>query len=434
MSDTGNSARPRQLTMAAGFVIGGSVLLVLSAFDKLTRLHSIDTRAAVVQFVDTPLGGVLGLDVSDSLAVWKVVLMVAAACAAATAVLGGYALMRSRAARLALSILAVPILLTSPLTGVLTGAVIAAATVMLWSGPARDWFAGRPIRQVEPATRDSGSGSNAWETTMPPAGPSHDEDQAPAGPGAEAGGPPDDVPETPPASSLSTAGSSRQPGAMTGYGERTAGPVAGQGAAWVPPPYAAVGRVSAVPVTVKIACVLTWVFSGVVALLYLGLMVVLVVAQDRMVDYVVKVPEWERANLDQGMILPVLWFGCLLFLGWSLGACVLAWFTWRRHNWARWLLVASASATLVAALFAFPVGILHQLAAALTIGGLLGAAPREWFANRQRPPGPPPPSGWGPPQGGQYPPQQGQYPPQQGPGPGPGQGQAPPPGGKPPVW
>ena len=43
----------------------------------------------------------------------------------------------------------------------------------------------------------------------------------------------------------------------------------------------------AVPVTVKVACVLTWVFSGVVALLYLGLMVVLVAAQDRIVDFVV---------------------------------------------------------------------------------------------------------------------------------------------------
>ena len=47
----------------------------------------------------------------------RVGLMVAAACAAAAAVLGVYALQRHRAARVALSVLAVPILLTAPLTG-----------------------------------------------------------------------------------------------------------------------------------------------------------------------------------------------------------------------------------------------------------------------------------------------------------------------------
>ena len=85
-------------------------------------------------------------------------------------------------------------------------------------------------------------------------------------------------------------------------------------------------------------------------------------------------PEWQRANLDSDLLVPVLWVGCLMFLGWSLGACVLAWFAWRRHNWARWLLAASAVATVVAAIFAFPVGVLHQPAAA---GGSRGAVARR---------------------------------------------------------
>ena len=75
-------------------------------------------------------------------------LTVAAVCAAAAAVLGFFALQqRSRGARLALTIVAVPILLTAPLTGGLVGALVAASTAVLWSGPARDWFAGRPVRQ-----------------------------------------------------------------------------------------------------------------------------------------------------------------------------------------------------------------------------------------------------------------------------------------------
>jgi hypothetical protein len=449
MSDTDKSARPRQLTMAAGFVIGGSVLLVLTVFDRLSSLQSVDTRDRVAKTLSSPPLDGMGISVTDWLAGQRVGLMIAAACAMAAAVLGIYVLQRHRGARLALSILAVPLLLSTIFPGGLLGTLVAVSILMLWSGQARDWFAGRPVRQLEPAARESGSGrsgasaaSSPWETTLPPADRRTPE-EPPATPEAPQDTTPDSGeesgPRTPPASSLSTTSSSTQPLATSGFGQRAADPHVHQDTGWVPPPYAAVVRGAAVPLTVKIACILTWVFAGVVALAYLGVMVALVVAKDQMVDYVVKVPEWQRANFDQDVILPVLWVGCLMFLAWSVGACLLAWFTWRRHNWARWLLVASAAATLVAALFAFPVGILHQLAAALTVGGLLGTAPREWFADR-RPPGPPPSGGWTPtqpgPQQGQYPAQQ--YPPQQWPGqdqaPPNGPPAGPPPGGKPPVW
>jgi hypothetical protein len=404
--------------MAGGFVIGGSIFLVLTVFDTITRLQSVEMRDEITTVLTSSTGAGLGLSVSDALSLMRVGLMVAGACAAAAAVLGVYVFQRNRAARLALSVLAVPILLTAPLTGGLVGALVAVATLMLWSGPARDWFAGRPVRQLTPPERDSGSGSGSgpWETTMPSAGDRNH------GHGAGPAATPDDVPS---ASSLSTAGSSTAPGTTSGFGVPPTGRLDAPPASW-PPAYAAVGRRSTPPVTVKVACILTWVFSGVVALLYLGAMVALVVAQDRIVDYVVGVPEWQRANLDPDMVLPVLWVGCLMFLGWSLGACLLAWFTWRRHNWARWLLVVSATVTLVAALFAFPVGMLHQLAAALTIGGLLGTAARAWFAGTTwPPPGPGQPGGWPPPQQGLP---QSQHPT----GPPPQDG--PPPGGKPPVW
>jgi hypothetical protein len=201
---------------------------------------------------------------------------------------------------------------------------------------------------------------------------------------------------------------------------------------------------------VKIACLLTWIFSGVVALMYAVILAVLIADSDRLVDYVVASPEWERANLDADLLLPVLWMGCLMFLGWALGACLLAWFTWRRHGWARWLLAASAATAAVAGLFAFPVGLLHQIAAILTIVGLFSAAARTWFApqhtgGQHYPPGPPggpysgPPSGpGGYPHGpGGYPQGPGGYP--QGPGGYPGgpggyPDQPPPQDDKPPVW
>ncbi len=345
---------------------------------------------------------------------------------------------------MALTVLAVPILLTAPLTGGLIGALVAAASLALWSGPARDWFAGRPVREVAPvpARRESDQGQGSrWPGTPPtddrttPGSTDGPTDWPPPGDQPTEG--PTDRPTdrpVPEVSSLSTSGPSTAPVATSGFGApatRSDGP---QG--WPPPAYATVARSNAVPVSVKVACILTWVFSGVVALLYAGMLVALVAAQDRMVDYVVQQPAWQRSDLQQDILVPVLWVGCLMFLGWALGACVLAWFTWRRQGWARWMLVASAGATLVAAMFAFPIGLLHQLAAVLTISGLLGAGARAWFSPRPWSPGPPPPGAssglphQGPDAGSQLPgpPPPGHYPT------GPSDQGASTPGGRPPVW
>ena len=91
------------------------------------------------------------------------------------------------------------------------------------------------------------------------------------------------------------------------------------------------------------------------------------------------------------MLVPMLWVGVLLFLAWSLGAIVLAWFAWRRHNWARYLLAASAVVTLLVGVVAFPVGIPHQIACALAAGGLFAPRSRAWYAGQQAPAPPPPP-------------------------------------------
>ena len=451
--------------MAAGFVIGGSVFLLLTVFDTLTNLNSVEMRDEITEMLRSPTGEGLGITMSQALAGMRAGLMVSAACAAAAAVLGVYVLQRNRGARLALSILAVPILLTAPLTGGFPGALVAVATLMLWSGPARDWFAGRPVREMQvPRRPDKPSKPGPWETTMPrPSDRLHQPDQTP--PPAQYPDPPadqaadrhpdqpsdqpadQDAPEkrpTPPASELTTTGSSTVPGASTGFGVRPA-PVDDDQVqqAWPPPAMTpppgvpAYAAPSAVPASVKVACILTWVFSGVVALMYAGVLVALIVVQDQIVDYVVTSPEWKQANLQESILVPVLWFGVLMFLGWSLGACVLAWFTWRRHNWARWLLAVSAAAAFIAGLIAFPAGLLHQLAAALVIVGLFLSPARTWFEQDtwgntwQGPPsgppsGPPPGPPQGPPAGPPGSQSPGSYPS--------GPPQDRPPGGKPPVW
>ncbi len=453
--------------MAVGFVIGGSVFLMLTVFDSLTTLDSIQTRDEITRMLNSPTGEGLGITMSQALASMRVGLMVAGACAAATAVLGVYVLKPNRGARLALSILAVPILLTAPLTGGITGALVVVAILMLWTGPARDWFAGRPVRELPVrGNPDKPANQGTWETTMPrDADRLHQPDQTPEDGHADetADGPADgpaegDAPEarpTPPASQLTTSGSSTQPGATTGFGTRSA-PVADpppatwptsttpgpmtpdQMATWSADP-------SAVPVPVKIACALTWVFSGLVALTYTGVLVALVVVQDQIVDYVVDSPEWKQANLPQDLLVPALWIAVLMFLVWALGACVLAWFTWRRHNWARWLLAASAAGAFVVGLLAFPAGLLHQLAAALTIVGLFLSNSRAWFEQGapntwQGPPPGSPPGAPADPTDSPSPSPESQHPESQRPEsqqpesqqPGPPRDHTP--GGKPPVW
>ncbi len=433
MSTSEGSPRPRQLTMAGVFVVIGSVLLLVTAFDSLSNLRSVRTRNTVTEVLDTPTGAGLGISVEQALEVMRIGLGIAAVAAAVAAVLGVFVLQRHRGARIALSIVAVPILLTAPFTGGLSAAVVAAGTAMLWTGPARDWFAGRPVRELPSAAdrrrdRSGSSGSSdrpdpfATPPSVPPTG---SPTGSPAGTRVEG---------APSASELSTSRPSEAPSASSGYGERpvqgTAAPTSGASPGstapgWPPPgptahetapatgqpvpQYAPVGWGQvpvgdAVPPMVKVACLLTWGFSGVVALTYAAMVLALAVAQDAIVDFVVSSPEWQRAGLSGDLLLPVLWTGSLMFLAWSGGALVLAWFTWRRHNWARYLLTVSAGTTIVVALFAFPFGLLHQAAAALTIAGLFGTRSRAWFARagngHPAPPGPPagpPPGSAGPP-------------------------------------
>ncbi len=426
MSDSEPSARPRQVTMAAGFVIGGSILLLVAAFDSITNLHSVDTRAAVAKMLASGTGDSFGISVSQVLSAMRVGLVVASLCAAVSAVLGIFALQRHRGARVLLSVLAVPILLTAPLTGGLLGALVVLATATLWSGPARDWFAGRPVRQ--PPVREERA-PDAPSRAAAQSGPVRPPAAGPPAPPAQAN------PRAPSAPDVSTDRPSSQPAATPGYGVHPARQqVVPQAtvATWdLPggPPSQGPQGAGPVPAQVKLACVLTWTFAGVVALLYAGVMVALVVAQDELVDYVVSSPAWQRAKLQEDLILPVLWLGCLMFFAWCLGAMVLAVFTWRRHNWARFLLAASAGAALLAALFAFPVGLPHQVACAVTIAGLFSAGAREWFA----------PQGYGPPPGPPYGPPPGSMPgstPDATSGSMPGQQPQPPQdrSGRPPVW
>jgi hypothetical protein len=132
---------------------------VLMAFGEVAGLRSLATREAVAERVSGASLESLDLGVQGGLRALRITLMVSAACAATTAVLGWHVLQRSRGARLAASVLAVPLFLSGLFIGELVGglqltAVVVAPIVMLWFQPARDWFDGvarAPVPTPEPA-------------------------------------------------------------------------------------------------------------------------------------------------------------------------------------------------------------------------------------------------------------------------------------------
>ena len=79
---------------------------------------------------------------TEVLAILRVLCMVAAGCATAAAILGYQVLQRRRSARVALTVLALPLFVTGVASGGFMSSLVAAMSVMLWFQPARDWFDG----------------------------------------------------------------------------------------------------------------------------------------------------------------------------------------------------------------------------------------------------------------------------------------------------
>lgn len=131
--------RPSQVTLTGWMIIVGSVLVVFSVVEQLSGMRSLETRQAVETFLDEPAGQALGLDVEAVLTLWRTAALVAAGCATAAVVLGWHVLRRHRGARVGLTVLALPLFLTGVATGGFLSALVAAASLMLWMQPARDW-------------------------------------------------------------------------------------------------------------------------------------------------------------------------------------------------------------------------------------------------------------------------------------------------------
>jgi hypothetical protein len=329
MSSDKPGPRPRQVTVGGSVVAVASALLVVTVFDSMTNLRSIDTRTALTRALTTGSGRDLGISVDDALTLIRAALFVAGAGAAVTAVLGIFVLQRHTAARVVLTVAAVPVVVTAPFSGGLLGAVIGGATALLWTRPARDWFAGRAVTPPE-------------QGLLPPP-------PAPAWP------------------------------------------------AYPPPPAPASGRV---PTPVRIACILTWVFSLLTGSAYVLVVVAVAVDRGKVLDLLRDNASVRDTSLTDSQLIGVLVAISAVVVLWCLLASLFALLTWHRHEWAWRMLLVSVGAASFVELLGLPYSLLHLAACITAFVLLLRPGVRAWLRQGRGAAAPPPPpeaQSWPPP-------------------------------------
>jgi len=337
-----STPRPSQTTLAAGMVIAGSVLVVVTVGEQLTALNSLETRTAVTDFLASAPG--TGLDVPDALALLRVALMVVAGCATAAAILGFHVLRRSRPARLGLTLLAVPLFFGGVATDGFFTSLVALSSMLLWIDPSRAWLERRPVPERPSRPDPTERPGSPWappDPTTPPAA-------APPPHQGEFGSP---VP--PPAPAPSTPPVGRRPDALV----------------W--------------------GCALTWGFSALTVTLLAASLALL------LTDPSVVWTELERQNpdllaesgLSRDDVLRATYVTLGVGIGWSVLAIALALLAYRGHPAGRvGLVVCAALAALVCLIGSFGAVMLvvPTLACAATVALLSRAEVRAWSA-RSRP-------------------------------------------------
>ncbi|GHJ59440.1 hypothetical protein NOK12_19580 [Nocardioides sp. OK12] len=371
MSDAA-PARPRQVTVAAWLIILGSVFVVLSAFGQVSGVSSLETRERIEALLSEPPADGLGLSVGTVLDMLRVVAMVAAATATATAILGTQVLQRSRAARTWLSVLAVPLFLSAAFIGGFMGALVAAAVVMLWLQPAKSWFAGEPLPERFNADGTLRKDESAQKPAQKPA-PAPERDHQPVGHGAP--------PQQPSAYPPPPAYPQQQPGPApyAGFGHPQAErPQAVPGGAPAPGPRRR-------PAALAWACALTWVGSGLVSLFWLLATLVFVAVPQADFDELLEGQPEAQAQLaayDWAEVTQSVYVMTAVSVTWSIVAIVLAVLAFRGVAWARLALTVS-SAALAGVLFVWgvvwaPAMLLVMVPVAATVVLLLRPDVRAW--------------------------------------------------------
>jgi hypothetical protein len=136
------------------------------------------------------------------------------------------------------------------------------------------------------------------------------------------------------------------------------------------------------PTTVTIAAWVTWVLSALALLGFVLIAFVLLAARDEFLRQVQRDPNFQQLDVPTDQLVGGLWVVGAIALFWGFAAMVLAWFAYRRANWARITLVVSAAMTALFSLLTFPVGIVHILGSIAVIVLLFTGGANEWYARQ----------------------------------------------------
>ena len=381
MNQPDPSVRPGQVTLAGWATAVASVLLVLAVFNTMGQLESVEMRDRLSQAISSGWIKGWGITLGGATEIVRWSLYVSGVAAAASSILGVFVLQGHRGARIGVTV-AAGLVLTASIASVLTGflaLVLVVLAALLWSGPGGDWFAGRPItarprpderrpdRRPEPEARPLGPGPGTGPAWSPPK------------PGTA------------------------QPPPTPGWGQLPPAAPAPYASGWpAPTAWPAPGQVAPRPAQVRLACILTWVFSSLVAVGYAILFVVLLVNEPWVARELVKSPGWND-SFDVDTVTAVATGACVVFVLWSVSAIVLAALVWRRVRWAWIVLLVSTWLAGFVSVLGFPFSLPYVAVIGATAGLLMRRPTREWFADPPfgghpgRPAVPPPPPGPQPP-------------------------------------
>jgi hypothetical protein len=341
---TSTEQRPPQVTLASGIVMFASVVVLLTAWERVSTIGSLETQEAIRDVLSEAPFSSLGLDGESASGLLRIAAMVAAATACATAILGWYVRKPDRSARLGLTIAAVVVFVSGMSVGGLAGSFVAAGTAMLWLAPGREWFAtGRwtpPAPPPERASRDS-----AGLRRTPPAAPQV-----------------------------------RATGHRPSNASAPTDPYA-------PQQHARYQQLHARPAAMVAAFVITVVMAG--GLLTLSLLWVAIAGLSP--EFLRSVLEQQPGLFEEGLTFEqvrdtVIAFASA-FIVWCVVALVLAGFAMARRDWARRGLIGVAALSAVGCLFFVldtPLVVLPAMAAVATVVCLRRVEVRRWFALEPR--------------------------------------------------
>ncbi|WP_155992988.1 hypothetical protein [Nocardioides sp. URHA0020] len=312
--------RPRQVTLAGWLIMVGSVFALGLVVQRLSELHTLENLQRIDTLLAEPPGSDLGVSTDTVITILRTLLMVTAGCATAAAILGYHVLRRSRSARVAVTVLAVPLFLAGLATQGFVTSVVAASAAILWFQPARSWFDGTapPERRTAPVARP-----------VPPA---------------------------------------------------AAGPMS---SSVVPPPPAPAAAPARPPVVLA-AAIVTWICSGLVTLGLVASGLVLALSPDLMLDEVHRDnPDLASQGVSDTMLIAATYVMIAGLVLWCIAAAVVAVLVFRRVSWARIVLLVSASVAGVVCLLGLALGafvlVLPLVAAVFVVVMLVRPDVRPWF-------------------------------------------------------